>query len=116
MIEEILSICGLERDVDYSEDTIDSIYEMIAYSEIDVVDFIKNLKIFTLKELLEFNPRLTQKAREEYHKYLEEGDIYREEIVADLVLEHLRHTSNNIYYYNDDFHEMYYVYMKNYGK
>lgn len=116
MIEEILNSYGLERDVNYSEDTIDSIFEMIAYSEIDTVEFVRNMKIFSLQELIDFNPRLTQKAREEYAKYLEEDDTYREEIVADLILEYLRHSSNEIYYYNDDFHEMYYIYMKNYGK
>ena len=110
MIEEILSYNGLERDVDYDENTIDSIFEMIAYSEIDVVEFIKNLKILTLNELLDFNPRLTKKSKEEYLKYLED-DVYHDEIVADLILEHLRHTSNEVYYYVDDFYSMYYVYI-----
>ena len=112
MIEEILNSYGLERDVNYSEDTVDSIFEMIAYSEIDAVEFVRNMKILTLDELINFNPRLTQKARNEYAKHIEDGDIYREEIVADLILEQLRHSSNEVYYYNDDFHEMYYIYMK----
>ena len=111
MIEDFLINNRLERNYSYDDDTIVGLEEIIFSSEIPTEEILKNMKIFSLGEILNYNKRLTSKARTEYENYLEVGDTYRDEIVADLVLEQLAKSSKNVLYYVDSLYGNYFLYV-----
>ncbi len=112
LVYEFLCQQGLTEDDDFDGNTIDSIKEMGLFNGIDIDDLLENLKVFSIQEILGYNKRLTYNSEVDYLNHLEEGEVFHNEIIADLIIEALSHTSKTVLSYNDSFYGYYYVYIK----
>lgn len=115
MIEDYLILNGLERDISYDENTIIGIENLSLQSDLPLDEFLNNLKLYSLSDLLDYNKRLTINSIMEYCNHLEKGEIFHKEIIADLILDKLEKTQRNVLYFVDSLYGHYFLYIESKG-